>query len=285
VKPARFEYVAAESADEAVSVLAEHGHDAALLAGGQSLVPLMNMRMARPGVVIDLNRVRELDTIRLDGVLEVGALVRQARAQRAPEVAEAAPIVVSAIGQIGHPAIRSRGTIGGNVAHADASSELPAVLVALGAEIVARGAGGTRSIPAEAFFVTHFTTALSGELLTHVRIPRAEPGVSAAFVEVARRHGDFALVGAAARVRVGADGTCAEARLVLSGVAGAPFRAARAEEAIVGRRLDDASALADVERLVRDEVSPTSDVHATAAYRKRVAGVLVRRSLEQAAPR
>lgn len=284
MKPARFDFVAVETADEAVSLLVEYGHDAALLAGGQSLVPLMNMRMARPALVIDLNRVRELDTIELNGALTIGALTRQARAGAAPEVADAAPTAAEAIRLIGHPAIRSRGTIGGNVAHADASSELPSVLVALGGEIVARGPGGVRTIPAGDFFVTHFTTALDGELLTHVRIPRAEPGVHTAFLEIARRHGDFALVGTAVRLRLDADGVCTEARLVLSGVAGAPFRPERAEEALVGRRPDE-RALADVARLVGDAVSPTGDVHATAAYRKRVAGVLVRRAIERAVAR
>ena len=284
MKPARFEYVAVDTADEAVALLAEHGRDAVLLAGGQSLVPMMNMRMARPAVVIDLNGVHELDTIELDSALTIGALTRQARAGAAPEVAGAAPIVAEAIRQIGHPAIRSRGTIGGNVAHADASSELPTVLVALGGEMVARGPAGVRTIPAADFFVTHFTTALDGELLTHVRVPRAEVGVHTAFLEVARRHGDFALVGTAVRLRLDGDGVCTEARFALSGVAGAPFRVERAEEALVGRRPDEA-ALADVARLVSDQVSPTSDVHATAAYRKRVAGVIVRRAIEQAVAR
>jgi carbon-monoxide dehydrogenase medium subunit len=283
VKPAGFRYLAVDSVDEAVAALADYGHDASLLAGGQSLVPLMNMRMARPAVVIDLNRLTELDSIELDATLTIGALTRQERAGRSPEVAEASPMLAVAIRHIGHPAIRSRGTIGGNVAHADASSELPTVLVALGGEVVARGANGVRTIPAEELFVTHFTTALDREVLTHVRVPRREPGVRAAFLEVARRHGDFALVGTAVWLRLAGDGTCAEARIALSGVSGAPFRPRGAEEALVGRRPDDGHALDDVERLVREEVSPTTDVHATAAYRRRVSAVLVRRALEQAA--
>jgi carbon-monoxide dehydrogenase medium subunit len=286
VKPARFKYLVVESVDEAVSALVEYGHDAALLAGGQSLVPLMNMRMARPAVVIDVNRLTELDSIeQAGGRLTIGALTRQARAGGSSEVSEASPTLAEAILHIGHPAIRSRGTVGGNVAHADASSELPAVLVALGGEVVARGLGGERTIAAEDMFITHFTTALDRELLTHVRVPRDGDGVRTAFLEVARRHGDFALVGAAVRLRLAGDGTCAEARIALSGVSGAPFRPARAEEALVGRRPDDEHALADVRRLVSEDVAPTADVHATAEYRKRVAGALVRRAIEKAVSR
>jgi carbon-monoxide dehydrogenase medium subunit len=282
VKPAKFRYLAVESVDEAVEALGEYGDDASILAGGQSLVPLMNMRMAKPGVVIDINRVAELDGIEANGGLMIGALTRQAHAERSAEVAAAAPMVVAALRHVGHPAIRSRGTVGGNIAHADAASELPAVLVALGGEVVARGANGERTIPADDFFVTHYTTSLDRELVTQVRIPPQGDDGRWAFLEVARRHGDFALVGVATALRIGSDGTCSDARIALTGVAGRPFRPQQAEQALAGARLDDAK-LAEVAALVRDEVDPTGDVHATADYRKRVSGVLVQRALAQAA--
>jgi aerobic carbon-monoxide dehydrogenase medium subunit len=281
VKPGSFRYLKASSAEEVVWALHEYADDAAILSGGQSLLPLLNMRMARPAVVVDVNGLKELDGISVNGALEIGALTRQSRVEHSREVAAAAPLVSEAVRYIGHPAIRNRGTVGGNIAHADSASELPAVMVALGAEVVALGADGERSIPADDFFVTHYTTALDRELVTGVRIPLAErPGT--AFIEVARRHGDFALVGVAAALTLDDAGRCTRARIALSGVAGAPHRPREAESLLEGELVGD-ELLAEVERAVQGSVEPGSDLHASADYRRRVSGVIARRAVERAA--
>jgi carbon-monoxide dehydrogenase medium subunit len=255
-----------------------------VLAGGQSLVPLMNLRLAFPGVLVDVNGIRELDGVSVNGSVEIGAISRQIAVERS--VAATAPLVAEALRHVGHPAIRSRGTFGGTVAHADPAAEIPAVLLALGGEVVARGPGGERAIPADDLFVTHFTTALEAdEILTRVRIPRAGAGLRWGFAEVARRQGDFALAGVAATAEVDADGVCRSARIALFGVADRPVRAGASEAALVGRRLDDAGALREAEGVAADGLEPRNDVHASSRYRKEVVGVLVRRALGQAAAR
>jgi CO/xanthine dehydrogenase FAD-binding subunit len=281
VKPGKFAYLRATCAEEAVWALHEYGDDAAILSGGQSLLPLLNMRMARPAVVVDVNGLHDLDDISVNGVLSIGALTRQSRVEHSSEVAAAAPLVTEAVRYIGHPAIRNRGTIGGNVAHADSASELPAVVVALGAEIVALGENGERTIPADDFFVSHYTTALDRELVTSVRIPLADRP-STAFIEIARRHGDFALVGVAVALTLDDSGSCTRARIALSGVAGAPHRP-RDAEALLEGQVVGGELLAELERAVQQSVDPGSDLHATADYRRRVSGVIARRAVERAA--
>jgi carbon-monoxide dehydrogenase medium subunit len=275
VKPAPFRYVAAETVDEVVAALGEHGDEAKILAGGQSLVPLMNMRLAVPGVLIDVNSVAELRGISANGGVVVGATTRQAELERS---ADAPPIASAALRHVAFPGVRARGTVGGSIAHADPAAELPAVLLALGGDIVARGPGGERTISADDLFVTYFTTALRpDEVLTHVRFPRAD--VKTGFAEVSRKAGDFALAGAAVALTM--DGaTCRSARIALFGVADRPIRSAGAEQALVGRTLAEGSA--DAARLASEEVDAKSDGHASAEYRKEVAGVLVRRALAQA---
>jgi CO/xanthine dehydrogenase FAD-binding subunit len=286
LKPAPFKYLAAESAEEALAALEEYGGEAKILAGGQSLVPLMNLRLAAPSVLVDLNGVAELGGLRLNGALEVGAVTRQAAVERSAEAAEIAPMLVDALRYVAHPAVRSRGTIGGTVAHADPAAEIPAVLLALGGEIVARGPGGERAIAADDFFVSYFTTTLDeSEIVTHVRIPRPPDRLRWGFLEVARKHSDFALVGVALAADVGDAGECSSARIALFGVADRPVRARRAEEALVGRSLGDTGARGDAARLASEEIEPREDGHATREYRRNVAGVLVRRALEQAAAR
>ena len=282
MKPAPFAYLSAETPEDAVAALVEYGDDATVLAGGQSLVPMLNMRLARPAVLVDVNGLRELDAIELDGVLTIGALTRQAAVERSPEVAANAPLLTEAMRYVGHAAIRNRGTVGGNAAHGDGASELPAVLVALDAELVALGEAGTRAIAADDFFVTHYTTALDRELLTHVRIPRLPATSRTAFIEVARRHGDFALVGVAASLELDEGGACRAARIALSGVGGAPVRARGAEALLAGAVVGD-ELLGEIEQSVRSEVEPAPDVHATAGYRRRVAGAIVRRAVARAA--
>jgi carbon-monoxide dehydrogenase medium subunit len=280
VKPGKFAYLRATCPEEAVWAIQEYGYDAAILAGGQSLLPLLNMRMARPAVVVDVNGLAELDEISVNGHLSIGALTRQSRVEHSPEVAAAAPLVSEAVPYIGHPAIRNRGTVGGNVAHADSASELPAVMVALGAEIVALGPNGERAIPADDFFVSHYTTALDTELVTGVRIPLDERPRTA-IIEVARRHGDFALVGVATAVTLDDSGTCTRVRIALSGVAGAPHRPRDSEALLEGQSMSP-ELLAELERAVQASVDPGSDVHASADYRRRVSGVIARRAVERA---
>jgi carbon-monoxide dehydrogenase medium subunit len=275
VKPAPFRYVAAETVDEVVAALGEHGDEAKILAGGQSLVPLMNMRLAVPGVLVDVNRVAGLQGISANGSVEVAAATRQAALERSTD---APPLVGMALHHVAFPGVRARGTVGGSIAHADPASELPAVLLALGGEVVARGPGGERTIPADDLFVTYFTTALQpDEVLTRVRFPRGD--LQTGFAEVARKAGDFALAGVAVALGMD-DGTCRSARVALFGVSDRPLRATGAEQALAGRTL--AEGATDAARLASEEIDAKSDSHATAQYRRDVVGVLVARALAQA---
>lgn len=287
MKPAPFEYWAPSSVDEAVKLLAgfEDPADAKLMAGGQSLMPLLNLRLAQPAHVVDLAGVSELGAIGHDGdVLTIGAMCRQRVAERSSVVAEACPLMVEALLQVGHPAIRNSGTVGGSLAHADPAAELPTVALCLDADLVARGPGGERVIPAGEFFTGFLETALADdEVLTAVRIPAAQRGSGAAFEEVARRHGDFAMAGVAASVRLDGD-TIAEARLAVSGVGLAPVRAVEAQEALIGRAPTE-DAFDAAARATSAALNPASDLHASSAYRKHVAGVLVRRALRSATTR
>jgi carbon-monoxide dehydrogenase medium subunit len=280
LKPAPFKYVAAETVEEAVAALAEHGDEAKVLAGGQSLVPLMNLRLATPGVLVDVNRVAGLEGIHVNGSLEVGAVTRQIAVERSGEARAAAPLLVEALHHVAHPPIRSRGTIGGTIAHADPAAEIPAVLLALGGEVVARGPGGERTIAADDLFQGYFTTSLSAdELVTAVRFPKQGAGQRTALQEVARKQADFALAGTVVSAEMGDDGVCASARIVLFGVADRPVRAAGAEAAVASQRLTDEAAVAAVARAAAADIDPRGDAHASAEYRKEVAEVLVRRAL------
>lgn len=282
MKPAAFQYVAPTTVEDTLALLRAHGAEGKVLAGGQSLVPLLNMRLARPSVIIDLNGVNELDYIREeDGEVAIGAMTRQRTAERSAVVARALPLLADALPLVGHLQIRTRGTIGGSMAHADPSAELPAVLAALDGSVVVRGRRGARRLRADVFFVSYLTTALRpDELLVEVRIP-AHERYGTAFLEVSRRHGDYALVGVAAAVLM-TGGRCTQALLALTGVGPTPIRVPEAEAAVTGQTLTDA-VLAETGRIVRDRVDPDGDIHASAAYRKDVAGVLVRRALRAAA--
>jgi carbon-monoxide dehydrogenase medium subunit len=222
-----------------------------------------------------------LDGVRHNGSLELGATVRVSQLEHDASIAAAAPLLAEAVRHVAHPAIRTRSTVGGTIAHADPVAELPAVLVALDGEVVARGPGGERTIPAELFFRSYFTTALEAdELLIAIRIPK-RPGLRVGFDEVARRRGDYALVGAAVAADVGDDGTCRSARVVLFGVADRPLRSASAEGALTGRAFNAASC-AEAAAAAGAELEPPGDVHASTEYRREVAAVVVRRALEQA---
>jgi carbon-monoxide dehydrogenase medium subunit len=282
MKPAPFLYVKPDTLEEVHSLLAEHGDEAKLLAGGQSLVPLMNMRMAQPSVLVDLNGLTDLRGIANGGpVIEIKALTRQVDVERSQVVAKL-PVISEAVRHVAHAAIRSRGTFGGSLAHADPASELPALLVVLGGELVASGPSGDRVIAAEEFFLSYFTTALEPtEVLTSVRIPAQQPS-GWGFVEVARRHGDFALAGVVALVGLGAGGICETARVALFGVADVPVRATQAEAFLAGKRLSENGVIGEAARLGADALDPPSDIHAPAAYRKKLSAVLVKRALQAA---
>jgi carbon-monoxide dehydrogenase medium subunit len=286
LKPPPFDYVAATSLDEALSALAEAGEDAKVLAGGQSLIPLMALRLAHPSVLIDVNGVPELGGInRVNGDLVFGAMVRHRAAERSDVVRQSAPLVADAMPLIGHLAIRSRGTVGGSLAHADPAAELPAIALALDATFTVRSRDrGERTIAAADFFEGYFTTALAAdEILCSVGFPEPAANTGSCIEEVARRHGDFAMVGVAAAVTIN-DGIISDARLALINVAEKPVRATEAERALVGAKAG-ADAFADAAALAVRDLEPSADLHASAAYRRKVAGVCVRRALTTAARR
>jgi carbon-monoxide dehydrogenase medium subunit len=282
MKPPAFHYVAPTTLEEALEARAEHADDCAILAGGQSLMPLLNLRMAFPGTIIDLAGVDELAGIReWDGGVAIGAMTRQRTAEGDALIRERAPLISTALPNIGHAAIRNRGTVGGSIAHADPAAELPAVALALDAQLVARKKGAERTIDAADFFAGFLTTALApDELLVEVRLPAMAKGHGVAFHELARRHGDFALVGVAAAVALD-DGKITDARLAFIGVGGAPVRAREAEKVLVGAQ-PSAELFAEAAERAKGELDPPGDTHASGEYRRRVAGVLAQRALAEA---
>ncbi|HEX2189097.1 MAG TPA: xanthine dehydrogenase family protein subunit M [Longimicrobiaceae bacterium] len=283
MKPAPFEYHRPGSVEEALELLVRHGYDAKLLAGGQSLIPAMNFRLAQPAVLIDLGGVGELDHLREEeGVVRIGAMTRQRAAERSAAVARGAPLLAETLPWVAHPQIRNRGTIGGSIAHADPAAELPAVMLALDARFRLRGPAGGRSVRAEEFFTGLFGTALEPEeVLTEVEIPAPAPRTGWAFGEVSRRHGDYALAGVAATVALDEGGRCRGARVALLSVGGGPVLAAGAAAALEGEE-PSAGAVRAAADAVGREIDPPADIHASAAYRRRLAEVLVRRVLPRA---
>jgi carbon-monoxide dehydrogenase medium subunit len=271
VKPAPFAYAKARSLDDAVERLGGDG-DARILAGGQSLIATLNMRLSRPTLLIDINGLPGLDRIaHKDGMVEIGALVRHVQAERSDIIAQYAPLIAKAIPHIGHPAIRNRGTIGGSIAFADPAAELPACLLALGGEVVIASAKGERTVKADDFFRGLYETALApGDVLKAVRVPAADATTRVGFAELTRRHGDYAIVGLAASAR--RDGTAlADVRLVYFGVGATPIRARNAEAALMRGVLDDAVAA------LTDDLDPPDDLQASGPVKRHLAGVLLRR--------
>ena len=277
------EYEAPTTVAEAIDLLAEHGDEASVLAGGQSLIPLLALRLARPEVLIDINRVDELSGVSAaDGHVTIGAMTREYVAEESGTVADTLPLLAAALPLIGHEAIRSRGTIGGSLAHADPAAELPAVARALDAEFVVRGPSGTRVIPAAQWFDGYLTTSRRpDELLAEVRFPAAGPGTGVSFEEVARRHGDFAIVGLAASL-VLSGGVISDARLAFAGVSDVPVRATAAEDLLVGER-PSTELFEEAARRATDDIDPPADLHGSSDYRKTVAAAVVRRGLRAAA--
>ncbi len=281
MKPAPFEMHLPTSVSEVVALLDEHGDLAKPIAGGQSLVPMMSLRLASFEHLIDLNGVSELNQVSVNGdSLRIGAMVRQSTAEHDPQIVKSAPLVAKAIPHIGHFQIRNRGTVGGSIAHADPSSELPAVALALDATIEAVGPNGSREIAAKDFFVSTWETSLiDGEILTGVRFPIWSGKCGFVVEEVARRHGDFALVGVAAAVQV--DGSkVTKAAIALFGVGGTPVRASEAEQALIaGGTSADLDAVGNLAAM---NLAPSDDVHASGEYRKAVAATIVARAIAKA---
>jgi carbon-monoxide dehydrogenase medium subunit len=277
------DYEAPTTVSEAVGLLAEHLDQASVLAGGQSLIPLLALRLARPAVLIDINGIAELSGVSAtDSRVTIGAMTREYVAEESGTVTDAVPLLAAALPLIGHEAIRNRGTIGGSLAHADPAAELPAVALALDAEFVVRGQSGARVIPAAQWFEGYLTTSRrSDELLVEVRFPTAAPGTGTSFLEVARRHGDFAIVGLATSLTL-AGGAISDARLAFAGLSDVPVRATAAEDLLVGElpstELFDAAA-----RRATEDINPPADLHGSSDYRKKVAATLVRRGLQAAA--
>jgi aerobic carbon-monoxide dehydrogenase medium subunit len=283
MKLPEFEYQVPGTVAEAMALLAQHEDEATILAGGQSLIPLMALRLAHPAVLIDINGLDDLSGVTVtDSRVSIGALTREYMAEESEIVAETVPLLAAALPLIGHEAIRSRGTLGGSLAHADPAAELPAVARALDAEFVVRSESGERVIPAAEWFEGYLTTSRRpDEILVEVRFPVAEPFTGTSFQEVARRHGDFAMVGLAASLTL-TDGTIADARLAFSGVADVPVRAAEAESVLVGQQLSP-ELFAEAARRAAEPLDPPADLHGSSDYRKKVAATLVRRGLQAAA--
>jgi len=284
VKPPPFEYHVADSVDQALSLLADYGDDAKPLAGGQSLIPLLNFRLARPAALIDLNHIDALQGITRtpDGGIRIAAMTRQRVLERDPLVKQFAPLVVETMPHVAHPQIRNRGTVGGSLAHAEPAAELPAVMITLGARLHLCSKRAERWITADEFFTGLFATALqTGELLTTVEIPAVPGRTGYAFEEMARRHGDFALLGVAVGVTVDETGVCRDARITLVNPGAGAERMQRAAGSLVGRPIDDAAARAAGEIAAAD-LTATGDVHASPAYRRQLARVLTRRTLLRA---
>ena len=279
MKAAAFDYLRASSVDEAVEALAAH-EDAKVLAGGQSLVPLLNLRLARPSVIVDINHLDLGYVRRNNGHLAIGALTRQRVAETSSLIQTEAPLLAEALQHIGHVTIRNRGTIGGSIAHADPAAELPAVALALDASFVVHGTRGSRVIAAADFFRGPLTTALDpDELLVEVRVP-VWPG-ACAVEELTRRHGDFALVAVFVAIAVDPDGTCQGARIAVSGAGPVPVRARAAEAALIGRTLS-ALVISEAAQQVPAATEPSSDIHAPAEYRREMSAVLARRAITRA---
>ncbi len=285
MKPAPFEYVAPDSLSDALAAMQQYGFDAKPLAGGQSLVPVMNFRLAQPGVLIDLNGVPGLDGIwqASDGTLHFGSMVRQSRLEREPLVAQHQPLLAEALPHIAHPQIRNRGTFGGSLAHADPAAELPVIAVALNGRLKLQSATSERWLPARDFYTGLFATDLGDEeLLVEIALPPLPPRTGTAFTEMARRHGDYALSGVAAVITVDAAGVCTAARLVYLNAGEVPMVAEEAAQLLVGERPSEEIWLETAVAASQNEIDPLGDIHATADYKRHLAKVLTLRALKQA---
>jgi carbon-monoxide dehydrogenase medium subunit len=288
MKPAPFEYIAPQSLDEALVVMDRHGFEAKLLAGGQSLIPVMNFRLAQPGILVDLNVLPELGQVQQNeaGGLRLGAMMRHSQLEHSPIIADHAPLVHETMPFIAHPQIRNRGTIGGSLAHADPAAELPVIMVALEARFHLQKLGGERWISAEDFFQSLFSTALEPEeIIVEIAVPPLAPRTGYAFMEMARRHGDYAQAGVAALVTLDGSGVCRQARLVYLNVGEIPMVAYQAAAILVGEKPSPGLLDEVARRAAQDEIDPTDDIHGTAVYKRHLAHILGKRALQKAVTR
>ena len=285
MKPPEFRYVAARSLDEAVAELKKHGGDAKVLAGGQSLAPMLNFRLVHPTALVDINRIKGLDGIQAaKGGLKIGALTRHRAIEVSPVVREHQPLLAAAASNVGHLAIRNRGTFGGSIAHNDPAAEFPMVALLLDAKIRAKGASGERTIDVKDFLVSFLTNSLKeGEIVTEIEIPDLPQNTGWGFEELSRRPGDFALAAVCAAVTL-KDGKCAGARISMAGVGPKALRAASAEKILAGQKIGD-DVLKKAAAAARDDADPSNDVHASADFRRHLVEVLTERALRAACER
>jgi CO/xanthine dehydrogenase FAD-binding subunit len=282
MKPAAFDYIAADSIAMAIAALAQAGDDGKIIAGGQSLVPMLNFRMLRPSILVDINRIAGLDAIEeTSGAIRIGALTRHYQLETSPLVARHLPVLSCAMTHVAHLAIRNRGTIGGSLAHADPAAELPMMALLLNAELRIASASGERTVAARNFFLGALTVDLApGEILTGIELPKLPPRTGWGFEEVARRHGDFALAAVATTLTV-SGGAIEHARIALTGVGATPLRVTAAEGLLVGHALEPELVSRAIE-VVRATIEPETDLHASSDYRRHLAGVLTGRTLAAA---
>jgi len=287
MKPAPFEYYAPDSIEQALDLLREHGESARLLAGGQSLVPTMNFRVVQPGVLIDLNRVEELKYIREeDATLRIGAMTRERELEVDPVIARKTPLLAEAMPHVAHPQIRNRGTLGGSLANADPAAELPVIMLALRARLKVRNADAERWVAAREFFVGMFATDLAAEeMLVEIELPSAPPRTGWSFMEVAPRAGDYALMGVAALVTLDEERRCTQARLVYLNAGDGPVEAKEAGSALEGKIPDAESINEAAELASQKEINPFGNIHTSPEFQRHLAGVLTRKTLNQALER
>jgi aerobic carbon-monoxide dehydrogenase medium subunit len=283
--PGAFDYLAPQSVEETVALLAEHGDDAKILAGGQSLIPAMRFRLAAPTLLIDINKLTDLEYVREEnGHLAIGALTREMMLEESAAVARSYPLLADAARVIADPLVRNRATVGGNIAHADPANDHPAVMLAYGAQVVARGPGGTRTIPIDDLFVGLFETSLrQDELLVEIQIPRSQPHSSGAYMKLERKVGDYAVSAVAIQLTL-SGGTCTAARIALTNVNSLPMRALNAEQALVGQPLSE-DVLEAVGRAAAAECDPSADLRGTVEYKRDLTRVLTKRAIRKAAGR
>ena len=283
--PGAFEYAAPKSLPEAIALLQQHGEDAKILAAGHSLIPLMKLRLAQPAYLIDINKIPGLDYIKeQDGELRIGALTRESSIDASQLVQTRYPLLADTARVIADPLVRNRATVGGNIAHADPANDHPAVMLAYGAEVLARGAQGVRAIPVDDLFVGLFETSLAyDELLVEIRIPRPAPGSGGAYLKVERKVGDYAVAAVAAQLTMSGD-TCTAARIALTNVSPVPMRSLGAEQALVGQRLTD-EVLEAAGQAAAAECDPSADLRGSVEYKRDLVRVLTKRAVRRAAER
>jgi carbon-monoxide dehydrogenase medium subunit len=284
--PQSFEYFRPETVSEAIALLQEHGDSAKILSGGQSLIPMMKVRLARPEYIIDINRLADLQYIKEEGgYLKIGGLTREADLDSSSLIRSKYPIIQDTAAAIADPQVRNLATVGGNLAHGDPANDHPATMLALGAEIIATGQGGARTIPITDFFLSVFTTALEhGEILTEIRVPIPPSGSGGAYFKLERKVGDFATVGVAAQVTLDGGGVCRRAGIGLTNVGATPIKASKAESFLVGKVVDEGQ-ISQAARLAAEEAQPSSDLRGPAEYKVSMIRELTKRALVRASER